>query len=91
MSYTCPQCGRTSQAPRDERDGYCGACHDFTGGSIQVVMSMPMRRLFETWLYVHGRVIVRFPNTDPDLLPTYVVVPADPGDALADGQAEGAR
>jgi hypothetical protein len=29
-SITCPRCGRTSQHPDDVREGYCGACHDWT-------------------------------------------------------------
>jgi ribosomal protein S27AE len=29
-SYTCPRCGRTSYHPDDIREGYCGACHDWT-------------------------------------------------------------
>lgn len=29
MSYTCPDCGKTSQHPEDERQGYCGNCHRF--------------------------------------------------------------
>jgi hypothetical protein len=29
--FTCPRCGRTSHSPDDEREGYCGACHDWTG------------------------------------------------------------
>jgi hypothetical protein len=32
MSFTCPVCQRTSYHPEDEKWGYCGACHDFTGG-----------------------------------------------------------
>ena len=28
---TCPRCGRTSYHPDDIREGYCGACHDWTG------------------------------------------------------------
>lgn len=28
---TCPRCGRTSYNPNDVREGYCGACHDWTG------------------------------------------------------------
>jgi len=32
MAFTCPRCGRTSHNPNDEREGYCGACHDWTGG-----------------------------------------------------------
>ena len=32
MSFTCPKCWRTSYHPEDEQWGYCGACHDFTGG-----------------------------------------------------------
>jgi hypothetical protein len=30
-SFTCPRCGRTSHHPNDVREGYCGACHDWTG------------------------------------------------------------
>lgn len=29
--FTCPRCGRTSANPHDRREGYCGACHDWTG------------------------------------------------------------
>lgn len=31
MSFTCPICGMTSNHPRDEAEGYCGNCHDWTG------------------------------------------------------------
>lgn len=31
-SFTCPRCERTSWHPDDVREGYCGACHDWTGG-----------------------------------------------------------
>lgn len=31
MAFTCPRCGRTSHNPNDEREGYCGACSDWTG------------------------------------------------------------
>lgn len=27
---TCPVCGRISHHPDDVREGYCGACHDWT-------------------------------------------------------------
>lgn len=30
MSYTCPDCGKTSFHPVDEVEGYCGACHKYT-------------------------------------------------------------
>jgi hypothetical protein len=30
-SFTCPQCHRTSWNQGDVREGYCGACHDWTG------------------------------------------------------------
>ena len=30
-AFTCPRCGRTSHHPDDIREGYCGACHDWTG------------------------------------------------------------
>lgn len=32
MSFTCPRCGATSHNPNDQRYGYCGRCHEFTGG-----------------------------------------------------------
>lgn len=28
--FTCPKCKRTSYHPEDKRQGYCGACHEFT-------------------------------------------------------------
>lgn len=31
MSFTCPRCGRVSQHPTDAAEGYCGACHAWTG------------------------------------------------------------
>lgn len=31
MPFTCPCCGRTSHNPHDTEQGYCGACHWFTG------------------------------------------------------------
>ncbi|MDH2425760.1 hypothetical protein [Sphaerisporangium sp. TRM90804] len=29
--FTCPRCGRSSAHPTDTAEGYCGACHDWTG------------------------------------------------------------
>jgi hypothetical protein len=29
MSFTCPDCGRTSHHPKDEQFSYCGNCHEF--------------------------------------------------------------
>lgn len=31
MAFVCPRCGRSSANPNDEREGYCGACRDWTG------------------------------------------------------------
>jgi ribosomal protein L37E len=30
-AFECPKCGRRSYHPMDKRQGYCGACHDWTG------------------------------------------------------------
>lgn len=30
--FVCPRCGAVSWHPQDLEHGYCGACHDFTGG-----------------------------------------------------------
>ena len=29
MSYTCTRCGKTSYNPNDQRERYCGNCHEF--------------------------------------------------------------
>jgi hypothetical protein len=31
MAFTCPKCLMVSHNPEDERQGYCGNCHEFTG------------------------------------------------------------
>jgi hypothetical protein len=33
MPFTCPRCLMTSFNQNDEREGYCGNCHAFTGTS----------------------------------------------------------
>lgn len=44
MSFTCPQCGMTSHNPDDEREGYCGNCHEFTGRPVKRrVLTVPTR------------------------------------------------
>lgn len=30
-SFRCPNCGKSSAHPADVAQGYCGACHDWTG------------------------------------------------------------
>lgn len=30
-AFTCPRCGMSSAHPKDIEQGYCGACHDWTG------------------------------------------------------------
>lgn len=35
-SFTCPRCNRTSYHPRDISEGYCGACHAWTGDRVLV-------------------------------------------------------
>jgi hypothetical protein len=32
--FTCPKCKAVSYNPNDVREGYCGACHEFTGGKV---------------------------------------------------------
>ena len=31
VAFTCRLCGMTSYHPKDEEQGYCSACHAFTG------------------------------------------------------------
>jgi hypothetical protein len=35
-SVTCPRCGWTSYHPKDVAEGYCSACHDWTGATPTV-------------------------------------------------------
>lgn len=30
-AFECPRCGIPSWNPNDAREGYCSACHDWTG------------------------------------------------------------
>lgn len=32
--FTCPVCGAVSHHPQDGAEGYCGACHWWTGDPI---------------------------------------------------------
>ena len=41
MAFTCPRCARVSHSPEDERQGYCGACRDWTGRDLQVPCDVP--------------------------------------------------
>lgn len=34
VGFTCPRCQRTSYHPTDVAEGYCGACHDWTGADL---------------------------------------------------------
>lgn len=39
--FTCPRCGASSAHPRDIREGYCGNCHDWTGGQEWCARTLP--------------------------------------------------
>ena len=34
-TFTCPVCGAVSSHPEDLANGYCGACHAFTGVALK--------------------------------------------------------
>lgn len=36
--FKCPRCGMVSHHPDDVREGYCGACHDWTGDPARRAM-----------------------------------------------------
>ena len=37
MSFTCPDCKRTSHNPNDEANRFCGACHKFFDEGQRVI------------------------------------------------------
>ncbi|HEX3455434.1 MAG TPA: hypothetical protein VHS03_12475, partial [Gaiellaceae bacterium] len=44
--FTCPRCGHTTHHPLDAHEGYCGACHDWTGdGSLDALGHPRMRSM----------------------------------------------
>lgn len=43
--FTCPRCGRTSHDPRDAAEGWCGACHDWTGREFETLRAWVRRKL----------------------------------------------
>lgn len=47
MSFTCPRCGAVSHHPKDEQQGYCGRCHDFTGQPGATMLLGAVRREIE--------------------------------------------
>ena len=36
--FFCPRCSKESWYPEDKVQGYCGACHDWTGREIRIVL-----------------------------------------------------
>lgn len=47
--FRCSQCGRASWHPEDARNGYCGACHEYTGdlGDVDPIVPFLLARLDE--------------------------------------------
>ena len=41
LAFTCPRCGRTSWHAEDARNGYCGACHAWTGDGLVTHLAAP--------------------------------------------------
>jgi hypothetical protein len=58
MSFECPKCHRVSHHPYDERHGYCGNCHEFTGSPVG---NLP--NAGDTHIFVDGIVAAR--NGEP--------------------------
>lgn len=44
-SITCPKCLRTSHHPMDIREGYCGACHDWTSHPAKEITGMSTTKI----------------------------------------------
>lgn len=40
LGLRCPRCGRRSNHPMDQAEGYCGACHDWTASELPRVDSI---------------------------------------------------
>jgi plasmid maintenance system antidote protein VapI len=53
MSFTCPRCGMTSAHPEDERQGYCGNCHAFTGEDFDPDWVISPGETLRDWMEEH--------------------------------------
>lgn len=47
MTFTCPRCGRRSQNPTDESEGYCAECQAFTGAEPTRYGQLPALNMAE--------------------------------------------
>lgn len=47
MTFNCPRCGMISHSPRDVENGYCGACHAFTGNEPPRYGQLPLLNMPE--------------------------------------------
>jgi hypothetical protein len=47
MSFTCPECRRTSYHPVDEQVGWCGACEAFTRDTPQQTEALAAKLISE--------------------------------------------
>ena len=53
---TCPQCGMTSHNPNDERERYCGNCHQYHDQMPRILPVISKRR---QWLVLAAARLTR--------------------------------
>ena len=49
MSFLCPRCSRISYHPEDEKNGWCGFCHDYTALKAGDVLRIRRAGSVDSW------------------------------------------
>lgn len=93
VPFTCPRCSRASHHPEDARQGYCGACRDWTASEPWVIDVAGVRvqvvtdPSFPPGLVAFGAAVPlpelgrRGPLADSNTLPAFITGwPQDPGE-----------
>ncbi len=71
MSFACPVCAAVSHNPNDEREGYCGRCHDWTARetlSMWTIYRRPRDMPGVEWCIRRWRVLPGVQEPQPDVL-----------------------
>jgi hypothetical protein len=91
VSITCPVCGATSHHAVDEREGYCGHCHDWTAHTWDHIA--PRRAPGGLWARVTAgrRILDEHALEDPGSVEAQAVLDATLSSTAIDAGADEVR
>lgn len=77
VSFTCPDCGRTSHHPVDEAEKYCGACHTFPHDDRGADVDEVFRKHADEFMRENDEVMRRLSGGLAEKLPPELAVLVD--------------